>query len=580
MPAGGATAQAAPGVQPTVKVDGAPLDDALARKLVDFVLDDSLTLPDMIDLTFTDNNAGFLDVAPFKIGSRVSVELKAAGQTPSTFEGECVSVGARYQSGKYHSTIRALDVSHRLNRGRMTMTFEKSTADAIFKKILGENAIPVGTIEPTTVTFETLSMVNEFPIDFLGRLADEHGLEAVCVAGKMHLRKPETTSPPLSLSVNEAILSLDIELSAADQVKDVVVSGWDPKQKKEIVGKATIATKAARVDKFDVAAMAQKMGTTKPLVIGDRGVDQQAHATAIARATAEQHASAFVDVRGTVSGNTAIRAGTTIQLDDVGSALKGKYRLSSTRHIWNQHGGYITEFTVSGRSDRSLGGLVAGAAGPVPGKAVSGVTSAIVTDNKDPNDWGRVKVQFKWLSDKHQSGWARVLYPGGGKDRGITFIPEVNDEVYVGFEHGDPDRPIVLGGVYNGRDKFPDHKGQSAHVDRGKTVHYGIHTDKAKLTISDKEGSEEITLGLRDKTYLITIDKKGTVLSIGSDGKVDVKAKSNITITSEQGSIELKAGPGQDVKISGNNVKLEAKAGLHLESTGPAKLKGATVMIG
>ena len=578
MPASTA-ARAAPGVAPKISVDGAPLAEDLSTRLTDFALDDSLHLPDLIDLTFQDFNTGFLEVAPFKIGAKVKVQLNAPGQPPTTFEGECVSLGCSYHAGKFHSTVRALDISHRLNRGRMTKTFEKMTGSDIFKKILGENGVPAGTVEATTVTFETLSMVNEYPIDFLSRLADEHGLEAACEGGKMHLRKPETATPPINLSVNESILSLDIELSAADQVKDIRVSGWDPKQKKEIVGKAAVATKAAKVDKFDVAAMAQKMGTTKPLVIGDRYVDQQAHATALAKATAEQHGSSFVDVRGTISGHTGVRAGVMIQLDDVGKALKGKYRLSSTRHLWSRLGGYVTEFTVSGRSDRSLGGLVAGASGGNgSGRTLSGVTTAIVTDNKDPNDWGRIKVAFPWLDAEHQSGWSRVVYPGGGKDRGITFIPEVNDEVYVAFEHGDADRVVVLGGVYNGKDKFPDHK-SAQHTDRGKTVHYGIYTDKSKLTISDKAGGEEITLGLRDKSYLITIDKKGTVLSIGSDGKVDVKAKSGVTITAEQGNIELTAKAG-DVKLNGMNVTIEGKSGLTLSASGAAKLKGATVAIG
>ena len=75
MPAAGAVARAAPRVMPKIKVDGAPLDAALAQKLVDFVIDDSLSLPDMIDLTFADNNAGFLEAAPFKIGAKVVVEL-------------------------------------------------------------------------------------------------------------------------------------------------------------------------------------------------------------------------------------------------------------------------------------------------------------------------------------------------------------------------------------------------------------------------------------------------------------------------------------------------------------------------
>jgi uncharacterized protein involved in type VI secretion and phage assembly len=320
------------------------------------------------------------------------------------------------------------------------------------------------------------------------------------------------------------------------------------------------------------------MGTTKKLVIGGLPIETQAHATAVAKATAEQLGSAFIDVRGTVSGHTGLRAGGKIKLEGVGKELKGEYVLSNTRHIWSQDLGYVTEFTVSGQQDRSLAGLMQGAAGGPSKRSITGVVTAIVTDNKDPDGVGRVRVALPWLDAEHVSGWARVAYPGASKDRGITFLPEVNDEVLVAFHHGDPDKPMVLGGLFNGKDKFPDKK--SAEVtDRGVTIERGIFTNKHKLTFADKTGAEAITLGLRDKSYMITIDKKGTVISIGSDGKVDVKAKSGVTITAEQGNIELVAKAG-DVKIGGVNVTVEGKAGLTLSATGPAKLKGATVAIG
>ncbi|MDQ6837357.1 MAG: hypothetical protein M3137_03180 [Actinomycetota bacterium] len=148
----------------------------------------------------------------------------------------------------------------------------------------------------------------------------------------------------------------------------------------------------------------------------------------------------------------------------------------------------------------------------------------------------------------------------------------------MAFEHGDPDKPMVIGGLFNGKDKFPDHKGDS-HTARGVVEYCGIFTSKHGLAFTDKQGQESITLGLRDKSYMITLDKKGTVVSIGSDGKVDVKAKQGVPITAAQGNIELVAKAG-DVKIGGLNVTVEAKAGLTLSSTGQAKLKGAIVAIG
>ena len=570
-------AQAAPGLTKKVKLKGAPASDELMSRLTEFVLDDSTTLPDMLELTFSDTNAGFFEANTINIGDKVEVEMEAAGQTPSRFEGDIISIGASYHAGRFNATVRAFDVSHRLNRGRMTKTYESMTASDICSKIIAEAGIPKGKIESTSVTFPFLTVVNETPFAFLRRLAAEHGLQAVAAEGKMHFRKPEATGEPITLEVGGSLLSLDAEVSASDQVKDVVVSGWDPKQKKELIGKAITGTQAAKIESTP-DKLAQKMGATKKLVIGGLPIETQAHATAVAKATAEQLGSAFIDVRGTAAGHTGLRAGGKIKLEGVGKQLKGEYVLSNTRHIWSQDHGYITEFTVSGQQDRSLGGLVQGTTPAASRRSMSGVVTGIVTDNKDPDSWGRVKVALPWLDADHVSGWARVVYQGGGSDRGITFLPEVNDEVIVAFHHGDPDKPMVLGGVFNGKDKFPDHKG-SAHTDRGRTVERGLFTNKHKLTFNDKAGTEAITLGMRDKSYTITLDKKGTVISIGSDGKVDVKAKSGVTITAEQGNVVLVAKAG-DVKLEGVNVTVEAKAGLTLSATGAAKLKGATVGIG
>ena len=71
----------------------------------------------------------------------------------------------------------------------------------------------------------------------------------------------------------------------------------------------------------------------------------------------------------------------------------------------------------------------------------------------DPQKLGRVRLKFPWLSDDYESDWARMLQAGAGPDSGACFLPEVNDEVLTAFEFGDVRRPVVIGGLHNGRDK-------------------------------------------------------------------------------------------------------------------------------
>ena len=85
--------------------------------------------------------------------------------------------------------------------------------------------------------------------------------------------------------------------------------------------------------------------------------------------------------------------------------------------------------------------------------SVFGVEIAIVTNNKDPEKQGRVKICFPRLPGKPESDWARVVQPAAGGGRGFYWLPEVSDEVLVAFERGQTNLPSVIGALWNGKDK-------------------------------------------------------------------------------------------------------------------------------
>jgi uncharacterized protein involved in type VI secretion and phage assembly len=78
-----------------------------------------------------------------------------------------------------------------------------------------------------------------------------------------------------------------------------------------------------------------------------------------------------------------------------------------------------------------------------------GLARAQVVDVRDPESAGRIKVKFPWLPREVET-WARVSLPLGGNRTGLWALPEVGDEVVIGFEHGDLNSPIVVGSFWNG----------------------------------------------------------------------------------------------------------------------------------
>ena len=161
---------------------------------------------------------------------------------------------------------------------------------------------------------------------------------------------------------------------------------------------------------------------------------------------------------------------------------------------------------------------------------IFGVVVGIVTNNQDPEGMGRVKVNFPWLSADDESYWARVAAPMAGNNRGAWFLPEVNDEVLVAFEHGDVRAPYVLGALWNGQDAPPRNnsdgknnerviRSRSGHElvfnDDSQGAHVQIKTNAGHLfVLDDTPGQENITVQDKTGNNTIVIDSAQNAITI------------------------------------------------------------------
>lgn len=193
-----------------------------------------------------------------------------------------------------------------------------------------------------------------------------------------------------------------------------------------------------------------------------------------------------------------------------------------------------------------------------------GVTIAEVTNNKDEEGLGRVKVKFPWLSDTDESFWARILTPMTGKEYGMYFLPEVGDEVLVAFEHGMIEFPYILGGLWNGKDKPPDTNSD------GKNNKRVIKSRSGNIIrLDDTEGEEKIEV----------IDKSGknSIVISTKDNKITIAADADITIQSSQGKLKL-SGKGIEID-SQAEIKISASQNMDLKAGSQLNIKGNIVNI-
>jgi uncharacterized protein involved in type VI secretion and phage assembly len=191
----------------------------------------------------------------------------------------------------------------------------------------------------------------------------------------------------------------------------------------------------------------------------------------------------------------------------------------------------------------------------------------IVTDNKDPSKLGRVKLKIPILSDQDTTYWCPIIMLGAGKNRGWFFIPEKDDEVLVMFEHGDLNRPLVVGALWNGKDKPPD-KNPGGNPRRVIKSRQG-----SKITFDDDKEQLIIEDGVQKGR--ITIDAKANKITIEAlDGDVCFQSpKDDMTIVAK--SIELTATTNLEIH-AGDAMAWGAGGSATIKSSGTT-LSGAKV---
>jgi uncharacterized protein involved in type VI secretion and phage assembly len=208
-------------------------------------------------------------------------------------------------------------------------------------------------------------------------------------------------------------------------------------------------------------------------------------------------------------------------------------------------------------------------------KRYYGVVEALVTAVEDEGKQGRVKVKFPWFNEEMESEWCRVRQMYAGNGYGAFFIPEVGDEVLVAFIHGDMRLPIILGGLYNGRDKPPTYrasdKDQKLIRTRGKHEILFDDTPNEQRIRIKTQGGHEADLDDKQKQVTIKTSAGQTVELKGQGDKITLSTQAGQTIELDgQGNkITLNTPAGQSIQLDGNSgtITLTGPTTLNLEVT-------------
>ena len=185
--------------------------------------------------------------------------------------------------------------------------------------------------------------------------------------------------------------------------------------------------------------------------------------------------------------------------------------------------------------------------------------AGVVTDNRDPDGLARVRVRLPWYGEGATSFWARLAVPMAGDGRGTYFLPEVDDEVLVIAEAGDPSHLYVIGSLWNGKAAPP------VTNDDGKNNERLIHSRSGHCASSTTRPRRRSTWNW-DGAH-VRLDKDGVVVDAGNGNSISIGSS---------GTIEIKAA---EARPEGADDRHHADASLEVKASGTLTLKGATVQI-
>ncbi len=561
-----------------LKIDGSNASEEIMDGLISIDVDDSLLLPDMFSVHLRDPSFKWTDSDDFALGKSVEIAVRGESGTSKLLAGEITAIEPEFsQAAGPTVMIRGYDQSHRLHRSKQTKTYVQETDSDIAKKIARECGLRAE-VDSTREVHEYVSQDNQTDMEFIRERAERIGYGVYVEDGTLNFRQAPDTEPQVPVvEWGIDLLEFEARLTTAQQVTGVIVRGWDPKTKKEIIGQATTPQDTPQVGEQRAGGQAAKRAfnvDSKEIVV-DRPVATQSEADTLAQSVCDEIGNAFIQAEGTCYGNPAVHAGAVVELKGVGQRFSGRYRITHAVHRYDDRG-YTTRFTISGRRANTLGALLATKNG-----AKNNVVVGIVTNNSDPDGLGRVKVKFPTLPGNEESNWARLVTPMAGAGRGFEFIPEVNDEVLVTFEHGDTSRPFVLGALWNGKDNPPE-KSDQVISSTGK-VEKRIIRSRSGHTIMFDDSDNGSKISIIDKTEknLIEIDSQNNSMTIKADGDIQIEAKGKVKIKGD--SIEIEAANKTKIKSSdfeteaSGSAKVKGGSGVTVEASGNVDIKGASI---
>lgn len=529
----------------------------------------------------------------FKPGAEIEIKAGYASETQTLFKGIVIRHRIKIDGRNFSRLIvECRDKAVAMTVGRKNANFVKVTDSAAIQKILGNYSSLSSSVDSTSPQHGELVQYYCTDWDFMLSRAEANGLLALVDDGKVTVQAPQANAAAkLSVTYGEDLIELEADIDARTQLKEVKAVSWDETTQKvvEQTAAADSLTGQGNLKSSDLAGViglsSFRMQTNAPL--------KSDFLTSWAKSRQLKAGLARIRGRMRFQGSAEAAIGGIISLNGVGDRFNGNVYVTSVTHDIS-NGNWITDVDFGLPEDwfaerRDLVAPPASALAP----GVEGLQIGVVTKlDQDPDNDFRVQVSVPLLQAETEGVWARLGQFYASDSFGAFFLPEIGDEVVLGYLNNDPAHPLILGSLYSSKRKPPYTPEQAnntkALVTRSKLT-VELDDDKKVVTIVTP-GKNRIVLSDDGKSILVQdqnnnkveLNESGIELSSPKDIAIKATGKINLQAT---GAIGIKSSA--DVEVQGMNVSNKASASFtaqgsasaELSASGQTSVKGAMVMI-
>ncbi|WP_126247616.1 type VI secretion system tip protein VgrG [Chitinophaga rhizosphaerae] len=508
----------------------------------------------------------------FLPGNEIEITAGYHGLEEIIFTGLVASHSLRLRQHSSELQVECRHKSSLLAIGRKSALFKDQKDSEIAATILDAEEL-TGQIEDTPVTHAEMVQYNATDWDFLITRLDALGFVAVANLDKIDIIKPAVAAEGVAtLRFGTNLLEFDGEIDGYLQFGSVKAQSWDPAQQALLEAESTEPEWTTPGD-LAAADMGLPLVTLRqPAGLKEEEVQQWADAAAL------RSRMAFLCGRAQVQGFPSAMPGITVALEGMGPRMNGMAWVSGVRHEIAA-GNWTVELQLGMQPEKHaekfpVQAKPAGAL--LPG--INGLHTAIVKALEgDPDGEGRILLQIPSVDTGDDGVWARVCTLDAGSGRGSCFLPELEDEVLVGFLDDDPRYPVVLGGLHSSAKAAPLEPKDDNH-EKGWFTRSGMRilfNDDKKTLVIDTPGGHLVSLD-EDAGEVTIKDKNDNKIVLSQDGITIESAKDLVMKAS--GSIKLESSTGFEAK-AGTQFKAEGSAGMEISSSANTVIKGTMVQI-